>query len=201
MHESSYESLREGKRFLRAAMKERLDRVARADRSASGLAVAGAVERWEGWDTAATVLSFDSLANEIDTGALHARILAAGKTLGLPRIAEKELVFHRVDEPSGLTRTNRFGINEPAADRPVVEVGSGTGILVLVPGIAFDRAGHRLGRGRGFYDRFLRRLPEAVKMALCFDFQLIDRVPAEEHDIAVDWIATDRRLLRARSES
>lgn len=176
-------------------MKDNLAAISASKRLESSSLLAEVVERWEGWGEIRTVLSFASLASEIDTARLHGRVLSAGKTLALPRVSGEELSFHRVEDPAEVTGKNRFGIREPETDSPLVPLGSGSRILVMTPGLAFDRRGRRLGRGRGFYDRFLARLPAAVKMGLCFDFQLVEQVPAGDEDIAVDWIATDRRLL------
>ncbi len=94
------------------------------------------------------------------------------------------------------------GLRTPRAGRPIVP---SLIDLVIVPGLAFDPAGNRLGRGGGFYDRFLRRLRRsAITAGLAFDAQIIDTVPADDRDFAVDLIVTNRRVShikgsRARS--
>ena len=75
------------------------------------------------------------------------------------------------------------GIPEPVADEPVAEDKTA---LVLMPGMAFDRAGHRIGYGGGFYDKYLSREPEHPTLALCYDFQIVENLPTEEFDIPVD---------------
>ena len=77
------------------------------------------------------------------------------------------------------------GIPEPIADEPVAD---DPAALVLMPGLAFDRAGHRIGYGGGFYDRFLENEPNHPTVALCYSFQMMDHLDTEEHDIPVDLV-------------
>jgi len=72
--------------------------------------------------------------------------------------------------------------------------------LIIVPGVAFDRAGGRVGRGGGFYDRLLPQY-SALRAGICFDFQYLEAVPAEEHDIRMDWVVTDTRILKTEMNS
>ena len=80
-------------------------------------------------------------------------------------------------------QTGSFGIQEPTGelftDYDTIDV-------AIIPGMAFDAEGHRLGRGKGYYDRFLSRVPHLYKIGLCFSWQLVDHVPYDEHDIKMD---------------
>jgi len=67
-----------------------------------------------------------------------------------------------------------------------------------VPRIVFDMEGHRIGYGFGYYDKFLRKVPKAVKVGLCFDFQVAGKIPHEEHDAPVDFIETEERTFECR---
>ena len=80
---------------------------------------------------------------------------------------------------------NQMGIPEPVADGPVAEDPTA---LVLMPGLAFTEKGDRMGYGGGFYDRFLAEEPNHPTLALCYDFQMVDRLPTEEYDIPVDTV-------------
>lgn len=82
-----------------------------------------------------------------------------------------------------------FGIMEPQADAftDYEQID-----LILVPGMAFDRHGHRLGRGKGYYDRFLSQAKDCYKIGVCFPFQLVDEVPTDEHDVRMDEIITQK---------
>ena len=68
--------------------------------------------------------------------------------------------------------------------------------LILVAGIAFDRDGYRLGYGLGYYDKFLAKLPKALKIGLCFDLQIVEKVPRESYDVPVDMIVTDEEVIK-----
>jgi 5-formyltetrahydrofolate cyclo-ligase len=86
------------------------------------------------------------------------------------------------------------GFPEPRASLP--SVGPGEIDLVIVPGLAFDPRGHRLGYGAGYYDRFLAGLPNARTVGIGFDFQLLAEIPVGTHDLPVAWVVTERRALR-----
>ena len=93
-----------------------------------------------------------------------------------------------------------FGILEPK-DGKIIKFDAGELDLVIVPGIAFDKRGHRVGYGRGHYDRLLEKLDKKIKkMALAFDFQLIDRVPEEKHDVPMDFIITENEIIKCNLE-
>lgn len=93
----------------------------------------------------------------------------------------------------------RYGVPEPDP-----EVSTGVCVseidVVLVPGMAFDRAGRRLGRGGGFYDRFLALIPQAVRIGIAFEEQVVDRVPSESHDQSIDLLVTPSGLFRAENQ-
>jgi 5-formyltetrahydrofolate cyclo-ligase len=118
--------------------------------------------------------------------------------VALPRIEGERLIFHRMGRPEELAR-GAFGAREPAADEATVMAIEDAGV-VLVPGVAFDSAGGRLGRGGGFYDRFLATPGlRARRIAVCFACQVVDRVPVEPHDAEVDAIVTEDGWIEVRS--
>lgn len=153
------------------------------------------------WHGAEVILGFCSLADEADTTALLAAALQAGKTVAIPRIVEDELVFHLLSETNAPYIVNTFGISEPASDWPIFrpEAHCDQHLLVLTPGLAFDRRCYRLGRGKGFYDRFLSQLRansaiQAVTAGICFAEQLVERVPVSAHDLPVDMVVSEREI-------
>ena len=129
---------------------------------------------------ASTVLLYYSLPDEVATHDLLLKY-ADQKTILLPVVVDDNLQL-RVYRPERM-RTGAFGIMEPVGqhfnDYDQIE-------LAVVPGVAFDAEGHRLGRGRGYYDRFLPLLPHAYKLGLCFDFQKVEHVPTDANDICMD---------------
>ncbi|MCD0458720.1 5-formyltetrahydrofolate cyclo-ligase [Roseiconus lacunae] len=99
-------------------------------------------------------------------------------------------------------RPGAFGIREPAVElrgTPARILDPSAIDFVVVPGLAFDLSGRRLGYGRGFYDRMLSHLrPEVDKAGLLFERQIVERVPTDDHDVQMDWLVTETRLLRCR---
>lgn len=189
--------LQRRKRVLREAMRTRLSAVDEAAREAAGESLAARLREWPRWREARTVLSFLSTREEIDTSPVNRLVLAEGKVLGLPRIHAADLRFHRVRRPGAIRSQNRYGICEPSPALPVLSLDKHT--LVLVPGMAFDRSGRRLGRGGGFYDRFLAGHASISTVGVCYAVQAVDRVPFGARDIAVQWIATERGVVELRN--
>jgi len=146
------------------------------------------------WQQAEAVLFYAALPQELNLSPLITEGLANGKCIALPRF-EKETGTYaacRIEHPeNGLARGN-FGIPEPpeaALALPLNQLD-----LVLVPGIAFDLGGRRLGRGKGFYDRLLAAVP-AAKCGVAFDQQVVSEIAVESHDILMDFILTPTRWL------
>jgi 5-formyltetrahydrofolate cyclo-ligase len=144
-----------------------------------------ALESHPAFGAASTVLLYHSLPDEVDTHAFVRKWWRA-KRLLLPVVvgADLELREYKGEESMAL---GRFGIEEPVG-KAFTDYG---GIdLAVVPGVAFDRRGNRLGRGRGYYDRLLPSLPSTYKIGICFPFQLVEEVPAEPFDIRMDEVLT-----------
>jgi len=154
-------------------------------------------QRLAGWPIlqgARVALAYLAFRNEIDLGGLLNRLPVVQWVV--PRVQGKELVLHRYD-PVRLVR-HHFGMLEPAADLPVVAVAQVD--VVLVPGVAFDRHGGRLGFGGGFYDRFLARC-SALRMGVTYDLCLADRLPMGSYDLYMDWVCTPTQLIQCEREA
>ncbi len=154
---------------------------------------------------ASVVMLYMPLATEIDLTPVAIRCFQGSKTVCVPRVDWRGRDMVPVEISSfddEVMAVDDHGLRTPRAGRPIVP---SVIDLVIVPGLAFDPGGHRLGRGGGFYDRFLRRLRRsAITVGLAFDAQIIDTVPADDRDFSVDIIVTDRRVgqikgSRARS--
>ncbi|HEY4951801.1 MAG TPA: 5-formyltetrahydrofolate cyclo-ligase [Verrucomicrobiae bacterium] len=147
------------------------------------------------WKNAAAVLFFAPLPEEIDLWPLLEETLAAGKTVTLPRFdpAEKSYVAGRVQNLRTEIIPGQFGIREPSAGS--IEIPLTQLDLILVPGVAFDRHGHRLGRGQGFYDRLLEKF-RGIKCGIAFAEQVVEAVPVETRDVKMDFILTPTRCLK-----
>ena len=138
---------------------------------------------------AQTIVAYYSLPDEVNTHYLLDELVAEGKTVLLPKvIGECQMEWHVYTSKSEL-KQGSFGIGEPEGDIFPETMGlspSSEGMIALVPGLAFDAAGHRLGRGKGYYDRFLADYPYIYKIGVCFNFQKVAKVPTDEHDIPMD---------------
>lgn len=139
-----------------------------------------------------TVLTYLAFRNEPDLSLLFD--LLPHIHWAVPRIEGQYLVLHSYD-PACLVR-HRFGMLEPAADLPVVDPAALD--VVLVPGVAFDRRGYRLGFGGGYYDRLLPTTP-AMRVGVTYDCCLTDALPCGEHDQRMEWIVTPGGLFAIES--
>ena len=121
---------------------------------------------------------------EVRTVPILEQALRDGKRVAVPKCYGDEMRFLWMEDLSRVEK-GYAGIPEPTADGPVADDRTA---LVLMPGLAFDEAGHRIGYGGGFYDKFLAAEPGHPTVALCYDFQLFDRLETEEFDIPVDTV-------------
>jgi len=154
----------------------------------ASMALCQRLARWSVLRDAGTVLTYLAFKNEIDLRFLLD--LFPGKHWIVPRIENQRLILHPYD--SARLIRHRFGMLEPAAEMPVVD--PMTLDLVLVPGVAFDRQGRRLGFGGGFYDRFLITTP-ALRVGVTYEECLADELPCGDHDQCMDWVATPSELI------
>ena len=168
--------MRELKRAV--SMEEKLRRSETVMRGVEGLAE---------FRRAKVVLLYWSMADEVQTHAFVERWYKE-KTLLLPCVVGDDLVLRQYTGPECMTAGEQFGIGEPTGevwnDLEAVE-------LIVVPGVAFDVQRNRMGRGRGFYDRLLKSTPNAVKVGVAYDFQMLDSIPTEPHDVKMDRVISE----------
>lgn len=141
--------------------------------------------------TAAKIVAlYAAMRGELATGSLAAALRARGVTVCYPCMAKPHrlLAFHGVADEAGL-RPNRLGIAEPTEDMPVVAPDSID--VIVVPGLAFDRQGGRLGWGGAYYDTTLAAAPHALRVGLAYGFQVVARVPTTATDQRVDILVTE----------
>ena len=145
------------------------------------------VEQQEAFRRATVVLLYWSMADEVQTHAFVERWYKE-KTLLLPCVQGDDLVLRQYTGPECLVAGEQFGIGEPTGsvwnDLNAVE-------LIVVPGVAFDHQGNRMGRGRGFYDRLLKSTPRAVKLGVAYGFQMLDTIPMEAFDVPMNLVIHD----------
>jgi 5-formyltetrahydrofolate cyclo-ligase len=164
-------------------------------REAAAEAVATQASALPELEGASVVLGYHALPEELDPAPLLQMMRARGARIALPRVADHgELTLHWVDEDGVLT-PGAFGILEPSAAAPGPRLDHVD--VVIVPGVAFDARCTRLGLGGGFYDRLLDGLPSAARaVALAYDVQMVEIVPACELDRAVHVVVTPTRVHR-----
>ena len=141
----------------------------------------------EQYRQAGALYAYLSFNQEVRTAPIIERAWADGKRVAVPKVVGKDMVFIWLTGFDQLAE-GYYGIPEPVADGPVADDGTA---LILMPGLAFDPEGHRVGYGGGFYDRYLEKEPSHPLVALCFDFQMLDHLDVEAHDVPVDLVITD----------
>lgn len=134
--------------------------------------------------SANTIYGYLPYNQEVRTVPMLERALRDGKRIAVPKIFGDEMKFIYLDDLSKVAK-GYSGIPEPVEDGPLADDPTA---LVLMPGLAFDRQGHRIGYGGGFYDKFLAQEPDHPTIALCYDFQMLDLLETEEFDIPVDQV-------------
>lgn len=145
-------------------------------------------------ERAATILAFASIRNEVRTRPSMEAAWAAGKRIALPRVLGDELCLHLVTRETSLVE-GAFAVPEPPEGSARIEPGEVD--FALVPALAVDPRGYRIGYGGGYYDRLIPALTNARSCAVAYDFQLISEVPELPFDVAVDLVVTDERVIRA----
>lgn len=185
------------KRALRVNVAAQVVAMSRDDRDRADAALVDRLADLPGFAAARTVLLFASaLAEEYDTGPMLRFALRSGKVLICPRVDRRgrRLRLHRIVDPARDFRPGPWNIPEPDPGRP--EVDPLEVDWALVPGLAFDDRGYRLGRGGGYYDRLLPTLrPEAPRWALAYEVQWVDALPVEPHDARLDGVASPARVV------
>ena len=136
---------------------------------------------------AKAIYGYLSYNQEVRTEPILRRAQADGKRVAVPKVCGDEMRFLWLDDLQQVA-PGAYGIPEPIADGPVAMDETA---LVLMPGLAFDPEGHRLGYGGGFYDRYLADQPNHPLVALCYSFQLLDHLETEAHDVPVDLVVCD----------
>ena len=138
----------------------------------------------EAYRQARTIYGYMPYNQEVRTVPIMEQAIRDGKKVAVPKVYGDTMRFIYLDDLTQVANSD-MGIPEPVADEPVAEDKTA---LVLMPGLAFDEVGHRIGYGGGFYDKFLTAEPDHPTIALCYDFQMFDHLDTEEFDIPVDMV-------------
>ena len=136
------------------------------------------------YKNAQTIYGYLPYNQEVRTVPILERALKDGKTVAVPKVIDDRMIFVVMEDLSKV-ENGYAGIPEPIDNGPEAK---DPNALVLMPGLAFDPQGHRIGYGGGFYDRFLEQEPNHPTVALCYGFQMLPSLDTEEHDIPVDLV-------------
>jgi len=184
------------KAAVRRELKVLLAGLSAADRHRKSIAAANFLIATPEFDSAHVVMLYLSTAEEVDTAPLALKCWQAGKTVVVPKVSWDQRRMLPVEINSlqtGIT-TSEHQIREPIAGKPIP-----TNLIdmVIVPGVGFSKNGYRIGRGMGFYDRFLAQSEfNGVSCGLAFAEQVIDDVPVLDHDMPLSMLTTDRGVAR-----
>jgi 5-formyltetrahydrofolate cyclo-ligase len=187
------------KKSLRSRLIAARSRIAPDERSRLSIAIAARADEVPAVRAARTLAAYAALGAEVDCSEVARRAAERGATIVYPRAApgERVLVFARA-EPGELV-VGPFGALEPPAGAREVPLDDVD--CVVLPGVAFSEDGFRLGRGGGYYDATLERMPHAACVGLAFDAQVVPSLPREPHDVSLDAIVTETRVLLFAPES
>lgn len=180
------------KQQTRQAMKQLRDDMTNEQVEEKSAAIAMNLHGIRKYKEARILLLYAAKGNEAMTRELIEKAITEGKRVLLP-ITDNEKRELQVGEARsyGELRKGAFGILEPGEKATAGKID-----VAVVPGIAFDRHGHRLGYGLGYYDKLFARQSEITKIGLAYDFQVVERLPREEHDHPMDFIVTESRVMR-----
>ena len=172
------------KKALRKYIKEKKQAITEAQICRAGEGLAQQLFAHPLYREAKSLYGYLSYNQEVRTLPILRQAQADGKRVAVPKVYGDEMKFIYLSDLSQVD-TGYAGIPEPVADTPVADDPTA---LVLMPGLAFDAQGHRIGYGGGFYDKFLALEPNHPTVALCYGFQMLDALETQEHDVPVDLV-------------
>ncbi|MCL6473272.1 MAG: 5-formyltetrahydrofolate cyclo-ligase [Firmicutes bacterium] len=186
------------KRALRQTIRWKRDLLSEAERAQKTLEIETKLLELPKFRQARVILFYASFGSEVPTQNLMEDALRMGKRVVLPitDTETKRLLLREVHDVSALKK-NKYGIPEPTQEDSR-DIEQDLIDLIIVPGVAFDVCGHRIGYGGGYYDRFLKTIsPSVPRISLAFEIQIVPEIPKEDHDLPVDEIVTEKRIIDA----
>lgn len=143
------------------------------------------------------IISYIHWKSEVQTTILNTFLIKMGFNLAIPKITtDHDMHFSNITSIENDLQTGRYGILEPIYGLP--EINNEKINLAIVPGVAFDKSGIRLGYGKGYYDYFLNKYPQIITLGVCFECQLYDFIPPEAHDHSMDFIITEKNIINCK---
>jgi len=189
--------MRQRKDVLRARVLARRSLLAEVEALTWSAAIQATALQFPPYVNCRSLALYSPIQNEVATGVIRDRALVAGKRVFFPQSGPHESwELVQIDSVSDLS-TGHFGILEPLGGRRLPP-GYQQELVVLVPGVAFDSRGNRLGRGSGGYDRLIKELKGATLIGLAYDFQIVEEVPTDAWDQKVHYVISERRIIDCR---
>lgn len=190
------------KEQIRVYQKKQRDSLSQEDRAVWNKMIRRRLQDSAKYHECRRIFAFVSFRSEVDTHDIIRQALEDGKEVFVPRVEDGGMEFYRIYELDGLV-TSSFGVPEPVSseNQRFTEAIKRSNNLMLMPGLAFDRTGNRIGYGAGYYDRYLLLHPtmDFYKIALAYEFQIMTELPTEEYDIRVDEIISPDEVIRCEA--
>lgn len=181
------------KKELRSAMYDRLHCLTEAEKNSASAAVCARLMAHPAYARARRIMAFLNMPDEVSLDALMAQAIADGKEVYVPVCVSRTDIEAARLERLEQAVVGAYGIRTAPEDSP--HIAASDLDVILVPGLAFDEKGGRLGHGAAYYDRFLSGKGEAAAIAAAWDVQIVPEVPMEAHDVIMTEIVTDKRHL------
>lgn len=188
---------------LRNKIQESLEHLSSREIDEKSKKIAENLEHTRFWREAEVILCFFSMGKEVDTEPIFAMGLADGKDMAVPRLRKKEMDFHLIEETEGPWEIHPYGMKEPHHALPVIHPQScpDRRVLIITPGLAFDRKGNRLGRGGGYYDRYLNMdCHNVTQIGISFSAQILPEIPMDDHDCPLDAVVTEDEVIYGKRD-
>ncbi len=183
---------------LRDTIHTRLEDLTSSEIKAKSRRIAKTLETTLFWREAEVVLCFFSMGKEVDTEPIFSMGLADGKDMAVPRLRKEKMDFHLIEETDGPWEIHPYGMREPHHALPIIHPRAcpDRRVLIITPGLAFDRHANRLGRGGGYYDRYLNMECENVTtVGISFSIQIVPSIPMHDHDCPLDAVVTEDEVI------
>lgn len=182
------DKIHEIKERIRKDLRRRRSSISKTDVGALSNSIAKNLLSLDTFISAKTIALYSTINKETDTSSIFLKSLESGKEVYFPRVSGRDLEFRRVKRPGDLV-PGAFGVLEP--DAQLAKIDAEQLDMVLVPGLAFDPTGKRLGYGKGYYDRALKDVDIRKRVGLAYGFQLVESLPSSDRDENVGIIVTD----------
>lgn len=174
------------KLLLRKILKEQRNRLSENDCIAKSNIICNKIIESSYYKNANILFCYCAINNEVNLMPIINKALSDKKTVALPKVYGKNILFHKIENVNDL-QLGKFNILEPNENNEIINNAD----IVIVPGLGFSKEGDRIGYGAGYYDKYLLEHP-LFTMGVCYDFQLVNEIKSEKHDIKMDLIITDK---------